>query len=253
MAPDPPNAVGLKSRLAALHTETERLARDVCPAVAASTEMYVHEQPPPPPADSFERPVRCTVCIATFNSMAWLTLVLKALSRQGERLDVILCDNGSQDGTTEHIANPKTKAVIEGLNNHAIREYRVLDPSPHQANVEANVAWSKAKMVDEVKSEYVFWLDHDVSLPSGTLRTLIEEFEQDEKLGALGLPYENSYDHPEMGALLMRTEVAREVGFTHQGNCVCRNLAKALEARGLKMVYWKQAWRYGDHLKYLCL
>lgn len=218
--------------------------------------MIAGETPAPEQPDvlePFERPVRCTVCIATFNSMAWLTLVLKSLARQGERLDVRIADNGSSDGTAEYIQLPATKAIMESLGNKAIRSYEALEAIPHQPSVEGNVAWAKAKFSDSVETEYIFYLDHDVSLPSGVIRCLIEEMEADEKIGAIGLPYENSYDHVEMGALLMRTLTARGDTFNSNGNCVCRNLAKTLADRGLKMVSWKQAWTFGDHLKYLNL
>jgi len=196
------------------------------------------------PLDAVERECEITVgihtCDAMYRTHGGFWRVVQVLAIQGLPLEIITTDNMSiaGEGTTELLEGWKKSRYWQTSGESPIRGFQYLGKFPRQSNVELNVAFGKGKILEQVKTRYVFWLDQDVLIRPGDLPTLLEEFKAADKLGALGIPYMPKTDHVQMGALLMETGVAKRIGFDGRGRCVCTNLAKALADEGLEMKHW---------------
>jgi hypothetical protein len=154
-------------------------------------------------------------------------------------------DDASIDPTEDILAGPRLKWLMEHHQTKGVREYRYLGKLPHRPNVEQIVAHACGNFVSEAKTPFVFFLQ-DVVLQAGWLRLLLDDFKSDPEAGAVGIPYDMVYDHVPMGALLMRTDVAKEVKFWPEPRCVCTSLAKSLAEKKLTMRFWKHDGR-ADH------
>jgi hypothetical protein len=196
------------------------------------------------PFDAIERQCEITVgihtCDAMFRTHGGFWRVVQVLAIQGLPLEIITTDNMSLagEGTVELLEGWRKSRYWQTSNQSPICGFRYLGKFPKQSNVELNVAFGKGKILEQVKTPFVFWLDQDVLIRPGDLPTLLEEFKAAEKIGALGIPYMPKTDHVQMGATLMETETARRIGFDGRGRCVCTNLAKALADEGLEMKHW---------------
>lgn len=182
-----------------------------------------------------------TVVIPTYNCWQWLGLCLHHLEwgAQSLPLKIILCDNGSEDGTQQ---------LVEALGGEAnawwqkkFRSLHVLQPVPQKHWVEAGEARTNKnlehvwrKLVEAVDTPYTQFVDADVCMPSGGVRTLLEALQEDDELGAAGIIYENKVDHLKQGTMMVRTEIAKAFSWQSEG-CPCRWVSGEIERRGYKI------------------
>lgn len=221
-------------------TEVERLRQENAELKAQITGPY----------ESFEADVEVTACMLAWNSWRDLWDVLTAYWHQGVSLALhTVMDQTSIDPTETILSADHTGQYLCGELSHTIRSYRYLGTVPHYVRVSETNARAMAVFVDACKTEFIFFNDSDVLIPNGALKALIAEMREDASIGALGIPYEQEIDHVQKGAMLMRTSLARDVGFNGKTTCECRELAKRLAARDLRMTHWKSR-EMAVHLKY---
>jgi len=184
-----------------------------------------------------EGDVDVTVCILSGSNWRTLNPVLESLVVQGVRLDVRTCVDSrvSQDDPTRGILQACT-TWMPSRSEDAVRSFSFDGDIPFRDTLDNMVSHARRVMIEETETEWVFFLDADVLLDPGTLRSLLNIADGD-NIGAWCIPYNHCVDHEQWGCTLMRTEVAKEVGFSGQDQCGCLNLKKDLKARGLEMVH----------------
>ncbi len=144
-----------------------------------------------------------SVCIVNWNGRDVLRDCLRSLSRrQGVRLEVIVVDNGSSDGSADMVAAefPRVR-LLRNVENHGFA----------RANNQA-AAWASGR--------YLFFLNNDTVVPPGTLRRLRDYAAAHPDVGLLGPrlrdgtgQIQTSYrPRPSLGALLHRTGLFRCTG-----------------------------------------
>ncbi len=113
---------------------------------------------------------RILAIVVTYNGMKWLDRCLGSLVMSRTPVDVIVIDNGSQDGTQEYIQEnfPEVKLVSTG----------------------ENFGFGKANNIGlkhalENGYEYVYLLNQDAWIYPDTLGTLISAMESDRSIGIL--------------------------------------------------------------------
>ena len=212
--------------------------------VALGTEGRARRQ------DSFEVPLELTVAIPTFNSMVFLPRVLEALCLQNHPFKLLFADNSSQDGTDAWLRCPDVARYWKRLSFRSIRDWRVLPRVPHGPDRMTNAARMLAVLAASADTELIFHLDHDVVLPPGSIRDIVEEFNTGGGTGGLGVPYSLKTRHVEHGALLVRTDLAREVDYRidKSCSCTCACVARTMRDRGLELRYWSRG-DFARHLK----
>ena len=185
--------------------------------------------------DNQEVDTRITVCMLAGNAWRTIQPVLEALCVQGERIDVLVgSDQKASDPTRVILKDCVT--YLPGSSGGTIRSFRYVGEFPHNDGLENMLAMAKASMVAEVETEWVFFLDADVLLDPGTLRAVYNIAKEDNETGAWCVQYAPVAEHIQWGCTLMRTEIAREIGFSGVGQCGCKNLHKDLENHGLRML-----------------
>lgn len=113
---------------------------------------------------------RILIIIVTYNGMKWLDRCLGSAVMSETPADVIVIDNGSSDGTQEHILEnfPEVKLVSTGENSGFGKAN----------NIGLRYALEKGY-------EYVYLLNQDAWLYPETLGTLMDIMEQDRSIGIL--------------------------------------------------------------------
>jgi GT2 family glycosyltransferase len=161
------------------------------------------------PRSRASRPARArtapdvTVCIVNWNGREVLRDCLRSLARpQGVRLEVVVVDNGSSDGSADMVAAefPRVRLIRNGDNRGFSR-----------AN---NQAAARAR------GRYLFFLNNDTVVPRMTLRRLLEYVRAHPDVGMVGPRLRDpegqvqaSYrPRPSLGALLHRTGGVRCTG-----------------------------------------
>jgi len=176
-----------------------------------------------------------SVCICAGNAWRTINPVLEALWVQGLLVDLIT--------SSDEKARDPTKVILkecgEWMTTHrskAINRYIYMGEYPHRDRLDNLQAHARRAMLEEVLTDYVFFLDADVLLDPGTLRRAcnIADGEPD-GWGALCVQYNHRVDHEQWGATLMKTQVAKDVGFDGREFCGCVNLKRDLKAKGLEM------------------
>ena len=204
-------------------TNAEKIEKLEAEIAALKSEGYLTPQ---------EAAIEVTVCLMCCNSRFTIFPVIESFGSQGMRVDLLTAmDESSTD---------PTRVILEDLprwtnNSSAIASCRFLGTIPHKG-LEQTLAHSKAKFAHEAQTEYVWFNDDDVVLPPGAINSALSILRGASDIGAVCVPYSLKNDHLEHGAMLMRTSVARDVGFDGRGRCGCVNLAKDLNESGLKMV-----------------
>jgi glycosyltransferase involved in cell wall biosynthesis len=195
--------------------------------------------------------MRCklTVAIPTRNSMLTLPRVVQALYYQNVPFKLLFADN-STDGTGAYLRAPEVKQYWRDRDPTTVRSWCVL-PDPEVAgDKQARIAQKRAYLAASVDTDYVFSLDSDIILPPGALRGLVEEFEQEEGLGGLAVPFGLSAGHVHDGALLMRTDVANQIDSdVLEDECCCKCVSRYMDEHKMTLRYWSR----GDsarHLRY---
>lgn len=185
--------------------------------------------------DAQKAQAELTVVLCAGNTWRTIQPVLEALVVQGLRLDVIAM-------TDERVVDP-TRVILKDCVRYlptqgmgAIATFRYLGDIPFRDRLDNLQAHARAKACAEARTDWVFFLDADVLLDPGTLRRLLAIAKDGDGIGAWCVRYNHVTDHPQWGATLMRTQLAREVGFNGNNVCGCVNLRKDLAQRGLQMV-----------------
>jgi len=174
-----------------------------------------------------------TICIPTLNCANTLASVLDCLRYQGmERPKIIISDNGSKDGTLEML-----RAMIK--NKWFPFDIKIQQFLERIGGMILNVPHMRFRLSEALKTPFVFWLDSDVLLTPYALPTLVKEMKKRKNLGMLGIRYEPLANHVKMGAVLMKSEVAKEVKWRIDKLCECTNCCNQLTLKGLKTEYHK--------------
>lgn len=128
-----------------------------------------------------------TLVIPTRNRKIQLATTLKAIYNSELRhLNCVICDDGSNDGTSEFIRNSYPKITL--LHNHKPR----------------GIHYTRNRLVDYVKTDYLLSLDDDAHfLTTDFLSQLLNRFKQDKYCGILSFrahwnlnpPYETTHCH----------------------------------------------------------
>jgi GT2 family glycosyltransferase len=110
------------------------------------------------------------VIVVTFNGMQWIEKCLHSVINSLLRVDIIVVDNCSTDGTTDFIKlNFKNVSLIEQNRNLGFGAAN---------NVGLNIALQKG-------GEYFLLLNQDAYLEKDTITTLVEEMELNQDYGLL--------------------------------------------------------------------
>lgn len=109
------------------------------------------------PASSLPRDPLISVCIPTYNREALIgEAIASALGQDYLRLEVVVVDDGSTDGTP---------ALIGGMNDSRLRYVR-------QDNAGRPAA--RNRCIQEARGEYILWLDSDDVLLDGVVRDAVD-------------------------------------------------------------------------------
>lgn len=189
-----------------------------------------------------------TFAIPFQNSGTTLPAVIHSCYSQNFVPKVLLCDNGSQDGTRQMIdylikenCFPKdTLSVFAALDLAAGRR--------------KNIPFVRYHLCQKVKSEFIFLLDSDVFLPPFVVSDMVNFLNSAKNYGCLGLRCEPLSDHVQFGCCLMRTHTARKIKWqqsrttTGEFRCECWHAQKDLETLGLTVGFFPDS--QARHLKY---
>jgi glycosyltransferase involved in cell wall biosynthesis len=193
---------------------------------------------------------RVTVIVPVQDGMGTLPTVLGSLGVGQQSLPVrlLMCDNGSVDGTWEWLQSDTLRSQLQ---SRGIQDYVLLEQVPSKKRIfqgqelrSKNLEHMLCKfclVIEKAPTDYVLSLDADVVIPRGALRDLVENMDDEPKLGALGLIYDYSKnsqdwvsDHVKRGCTMYRWKALKEIaddGFGTTG-CVCRYIHEELEIRG---------------------
>ena len=130
-----------------------------------------------------------SIVIATYNRSQMLRralLSLDVLDFPKNRYEVIVVDDGSEDGTAETVSRT-SRDVSFKLSYH------------RQENRKAGAARNLG--IRHAKGEIIAFVDDDMIMPSEWLRKLLEPFRSDPEIGAAGGP---GYDTPDGVSLISR-------------------------------------------------
>jgi GT2 family glycosyltransferase len=115
-------------------------------------------------------PIDVSVCIPNWNCSHLLRACLESLQDQpqGVRLEVIVVDNASSDGSAEMVHAEFPEAVL-------VRN-------------QTNVGFSKAnnQAAAKARGRYLFFLNNDTVIPPGTLRRLVDYADRHPEAGMIG-------------------------------------------------------------------
>jgi hypothetical protein len=197
-----------------------------------------------------------TVIMPVLDAARTLPAVLVALGRGCADVPVrlMVCDNGSTDGTNEYLASDEFDGLMRGMGIEAV----VLEPVPSKTGHfkdfqlrEVNLQHMMAKFAFELAErdtpKFVFSLSSDILMPDGGMLDLLAEMQRHPTLGAIGFKYHPDSDHVRRGCTLYRWAAFQELaalGFPMSG-CVCRGMCEELEKLGWKT---RHTDRYGVHL-----
>jgi GT2 family glycosyltransferase len=132
---------------------------------------------------------------------------LRKLDYPKDRLEIIISDNGSTDGSIEAIKEKFTEMQNEG--------YFSLQIIENGKNIGAPAAYNRGLKRAKGDYKYILKLDNDVVLASDCLKTLSEYIEQDSEAGIVG-PRVYSYHNPDKlahGSGYMKWGVAKRIDF----------------------------------------
>ena len=104
-----------------------------------------------------------------------------------EKIEIIVSDNGSEDGSQESIKNHFRKLQKNNWNNLCLIE--------NKKNLGAPMAYNIALKRVNPGCEYILKLDNDVVLSKGSLSEMLKIFNEEENIGIVG-PKIMHYDNP---------------------------------------------------------
>ena len=202
-------------------------------------------------------PVEVTACIPCYNALYWgtgslyVTLHSLEIGAQSLQVKLVLCDNGSTDGTQLVL---KAMAERDDPVDQIVRQFwlslfpagiQIAEPVPvneeypqGQSRMNAHMRVIHPRMLELVDTPYVLTIDTDVEAPRGCVRTMLDALKNDPKLGMVGIKYEDC-DHVQHGLRMMRTEDMRALSWGDPGprNCTCRFLCDEMKRMGKKVMH----------------
>lgn len=192
-------------------------------------------------------PCEVTVCMPVYNAIFTVQKSLRScwFSRQGIPLNVFAVENASNEGTQDFMRGLMKPSVTRDtwLTLSKWRELRVFELPQAEGH-----AWRFPRefynlrscfrlMFAKAQTEYVLTLDADVDAPAGGVRTLLEALKADDKLGIVGIKYDDNVTHVKHGFSLMRAKDARRWAARLQTHdCMCSQWCKMAEDEGYKCV-----------------
>jgi GT2 family glycosyltransferase len=181
------------------------------------------------------------------NGALTLNAALETVATQEiPRLKVLVYDNGSADGTAEMLK----KQIENKWWKPELIELKLIETTERSGGRTLNIPFMRHRLSQEAETEYVFFLDQDVQLPVLALKKVIEEFEKKEYVGMIGIRYEPTADHVQMGATLMKTEIAKKIKWQMTADaCECLNCIKELQNLGLVSEY--HPYLQARHIKFI--
>ncbi len=189
------------------------------------------------------------------------TLYRLAPGAQSIPIDVILVDGGSTDPCRDILSGKPDAKIVPWLEEKlGLHKVTVLEPvipidrhfdtgeplDPYEFK-NRNVEWLEKKLVLEVKTKYVLFVDADVEIPVDCVRHMLDllELEGDDpakapdgRLTAMtGILYDWSADHVKLGCALARMSVMKDFDFRSDAGCPCRWTNQELKRLGWKVSY----------------
>ena len=163
-----------------------------------------------------------SVCIVNWNCRGHLRNCLRSLRLRFQklRLEVIVVDNGSTDGSPDMIARhfPRVRLIRN----------------------DANVGFARAnnQAAAVAGGRFLFFLNNDTIVPPGALRELLDYAETHPDAGLIGPRLEDGHgrtqvscrQRPTVGALLHRTALFRWTGLFRSAYRACRGRGQDLAA-----------------------
>lgn len=157
-----------------------------------------------------------TFAIPTYNNAPTIMSVLQRLFHQDVKPNVLIIDNGSKDGTVEMLE--------AAINNKWFGSADIQIQSAPQlmGGRDKNIPYVRHKLSQAVDTEYLFFLDSDVLLPTHCMLGLKKYMDEDSNRAGVAIRYEPLADHVQFGAVLMKTEIAKRIKWNiGDGKCEC--------------------------------
>jgi cellulose synthase/poly-beta-1,6-N-acetylglucosamine synthase-like glycosyltransferase len=187
-----------------------------------------------------------TACIPVRNGFRTLGYALYSLEfgAQSEPIKVIVCDNGSWDGTQLMVRGLMQPSPVQTYyaKRHptGIVGMEVSYNDSMQARFPRegwNIRECFKTMWQAVDTDFILMVDADVDVPRGAVRSMLDMMKADEALGLVGCQYDPSTSHVKHGCAMIRTVVARELlPSLLPDRCMCSQINELLALRKLKCV-----------------
>ncbi len=213
---------------------------------------------PLPKAEVFQLPCEVTALIPCFDALCWewgslfVTLDSLLLGHQSVPVKLILCDNGSRDGTQDFLRALKqddAKTASQVTRSFWLERFpagiEIAEPVPEneeypagQNRINQHLRVIYQRMLELVDTDYVLTVDADVEVPRGAVRTMLDALKNDVELGMVGIGY-GPADHIQHGLAMMRTEDMRSAKWPDPGpkSCTCRVLNDEVKRMGKKVLH----------------
>jgi cellulose synthase/poly-beta-1,6-N-acetylglucosamine synthase-like glycosyltransferase len=116
--------------------------------------------------------------------------------------------------------------------------FKIIGPIQSHGDPNKNVEHALKILCENVKTEYVMFVDADTEPQTGVVFDLLAELKKNKTTGIVGARYERVTDHVKLGCSMMRTKIAKDINWRSDNGCVCRWLCHTeLPRRGLKAVH----------------
>jgi cellulose synthase/poly-beta-1,6-N-acetylglucosamine synthase-like glycosyltransferase len=200
---------------------------------------------------SVEMPCEITVVMPTYNSIITLGHALRSVhyGKQSCPVKLMLIENGSEDGTQLLLRDLKASGVTRNfwMTSYSFADIAVVevpqsDTYPGgQARKHFNLRECYQTALPDVDTEYVLFMDSDVEVPVGGVRTMLQALKEDSGIGWVGITYDPKPGHIQHGCAMMRTGLACELASGLKMDppryiCHCAQFGKMVADRGLKSV-----------------
>jgi cellulose synthase/poly-beta-1,6-N-acetylglucosamine synthase-like glycosyltransferase len=205
--------------------------------------------------ENWELPCEVTALIKVYNALdpdcgtLFYTLRSLIFGVQSISVKIVLCDNGSTDGSQVILNQLKAEVTTAGFQGSATRAYwlakfrdiQVVAAMPQndeypegQRKRNSHYKAMYARMLPVVDTDYVLLIDADVDAPTGSLRTMLDALKDDPELGVVAIGYDPNV-HIEQGLMMLGTELARSIDWKkRERGCVCRLITDEIQGMGKK-------------------
>jgi hypothetical protein len=207
-------------------------------------------QAPKSPAGPVRMPCEVTACMPVYNGLRSFAAAVCALGPGAQSVPVklLFAENGSTDGVQLVVRGMARDSVVR---RHWMQWFRDIDlvevpqneeyPVEGRARHRFNVRECYREMFVQVDTPYLLMVDVDVEAPHGALRTMLEAFKTDDRLGIVGITYDFETAHVQGGMAMMRTDVAKDlVGRLEMRPpyaCMCSQMCALVAEKGLKVTH----------------